>query len=122
MNPQLERYVNNRARSLSRTFPTLDIGDLINDAWEISLREDDDATAFDEIRRRFNSVKMQTVREGKRYVPLERIENDLEFSDNPEDMLIAHLDLHDDIKELSWGATEWKTRILRKRIKKYLKE
>lgn len=121
MNPQLEKYVNNRARSLSRTFPTLDVGDLVNEAWSIYLKENDDGIAFNKIRKRFNAVKMQVVREARRYVPLERVDNTLKVSYNPEDMMIARLDLRRDIEELSSGTTKWRTRVLRKKVRRYLR-
>jgi len=120
MTRRLKRYVERRSKDLERTFPQLSADDLIGDCWTIYLSSKDNDLAFLSIRRHFNAVKMRTIREARRFVSLESIAESARYAYNPEDAMIAKVDLSEELEEVDHPTTEWKSRVARERIKRYL--
>jgi hypothetical protein len=119
MDRKLRRYVTNKANFLDRAYVGIDAEDLIGDAWSIFLTCNDNKKAFLKIRRHFNKIKMRAIREARRRIPLEFVENEIELAENPENAMIAAIDLEQEIKDYIQSDSVWKARIAKMAMKEY---
>lgn len=121
MNKKLENYIRRKAHKIVEICHGLDAKDLMQDAWVIFLARGKRDSSFFPIRKHFNKVRMRMNRESKRFVSLDTLENESAFSHNPEDVMNARIDLHEDLKQIANPDSIWKERVAKERIKSYLK-
>jgi len=124
MNERLRKYTASRAKSISRTFPSFDEDELINDAW-IAWKEAGGKDNKRPIKRFFNKIWMQAIRNSKRFVSMDIIENNPEYCDMDSEFAIfiieASKDLEMELNEIKNPTSEWKVRRAKEIAKSYLK-
>ena len=120
MDDSVQRYIKRKSRALAHAFPYLEVEDLEHEAWLVWAKAGR-TTNKHALKKFFNATWMAAVRESQRFTTLDTDLPD-ECSLDAYKLIDCRHDLKAELLEVETPSSEWRLRVAKDTIRRYLHE